>query len=146
LTENNAKVVLTPLLSRFAKKDQLRITFEEICYTHKITDDDVKSYLSLLEDRIEEIEDVINMHIDLVKESIIQIKRDQLWRKIKNANNYDKKNENEEDDMDVIQQPINQLTPENAEKMAVEHSQQSEIVESKLKKDPELHFDTFSYE
>jgi RecB family endonuclease NucS len=71
LNENNAKIVLTPLLSRFAKKDQLRITFEEICYTNKITDDDVKSYLSLLEDRIEDIEDVINMHIDLVKESII---------------------------------------------------------------------------
>jgi hypothetical protein len=58
-------------MSKYAKKDPLRVCFEEICYTNKITDDEVKLYLHLLEDRIEDIENIIDMHIDLVKNSII---------------------------------------------------------------------------
>jgi hypothetical protein len=49
------KVVLTPLISRFAKKDPLRVIFEEICYINKIQDHEVKTYLSLLQERIEDI-------------------------------------------------------------------------------------------
>ena len=58
-------------MSKFAKKDKLRITFEEICYVNKVTEDEVKSYLGSLECRIEEIESVIDSHLLVARESII---------------------------------------------------------------------------
>jgi hypothetical protein len=60
ITEDNYKTIITPVISKYAKKDPLRITFEEICYVNKITDEDVKQYLYYLEQRIDEIEEIID--------------------------------------------------------------------------------------
>jgi tRNA(Ile)-lysidine synthase TilS/MesJ len=64
------------VISKYAKKDHLRVIFEEICYVHRITGDEVKQYLAYLEDRIHDIEEVIDSHIELTKDEIIQYKRE----------------------------------------------------------------------
>ena len=71
INDNTREVVLKPIISKFVKKDKLRICFEEICYTNRITEYEVKTYLRLMEERIDDIEEVIDMHIDLVREEII---------------------------------------------------------------------------
>ena len=75
--------MLVPQISRYAKKHKLRICFEEICYTNKITESEVKNYLRMMEDRVEEIEKVIDDHIELAKESIVNSKRQTLTRNLK---------------------------------------------------------------
>ena len=54
-SEEDAQNVLTPPLNFRIKKQKLRIIFEEICYTTKITFPDVNTYLNMLQKRIDDI-------------------------------------------------------------------------------------------
>ena len=67
---NDAKFVLTPPVNRRVKKQELRIIYEELCYTSKLTYSEVNNYLNMLDGRVHEIENVIDSHFDLIKKSI----------------------------------------------------------------------------
>lgn len=126
ISEETRAQVLTPLVSKYAKKEDLRVIFEELSYVNKVHEIEIKWYLGLLEERIEDIEFAIDSHLDTVKDSIISIKREQLWKRIKSQ-----------------QESQNPRKEENV----VERSKDTiEIIEAKLQKDPNLKFDKLSYE
>ena len=50
--------------------------FEELSYVNKVHEIEIKWYLGLLEERIEDIEFAIDSHLDTVKDAIISIKRE----------------------------------------------------------------------
>jgi hypothetical protein len=76
ISEETRAQVLTPLVSKYAKKEDLRVIFEELSYVNKVHEIEIKWYLGLLEERIEDIEFAIDSHLDTVKDSIISIKRE----------------------------------------------------------------------
>ena len=79
----NMQVILTPVINKKIKKHQLRVIFEELCYTIKVTHDEVINYLTQLDTRIKSIEETIDSHFNLIKDLIVQRKREQIERKIK---------------------------------------------------------------
>lgn len=84
----DAKLVLTPPINRRVKKQELRIIFEELCYTSKLTYSEVNNYLNMLDRRVHDIEKVIDSHFDLIKKTIYQQKADKIER-------YNKKSDSE---------------------------------------------------
>ena len=79
-TPMDQKLVLTAPLNRRVKKNDLRILFEELCYTCKLTYTEVQSYFSMLEGRIKELESAIDHHFELIKNTIYQDKADKITR------------------------------------------------------------------
>ena len=71
------------------KKAELRIIFEEICFVSKVQPEDVIKYLQFLEDRVDEVENVIDHHFDLIRQHLIDSKRDKMvkaYEKMKKNN------------------------------------------------------------
>ena len=66
-SSSDKRVVLTPPINRRVKKHELRIIFEEICFTCKLTFSEVIEYLKILEKRVTDIEEVIDHHFELIK-------------------------------------------------------------------------------
>lgn len=66
-SQRDSKLVLLPPVNRRAKKHELRILFEELCFTSKLNYQDVSSFLKMLDDRVKEIESAIDHHFDLIK-------------------------------------------------------------------------------
>ena len=75
--ESNA---LTQPINNKIKKHEIRIKFEELCYTCKVTNQEVKKYFDMMKQRVREIEDVINKHFELIKGTIRQDKIDKIER------------------------------------------------------------------
>lgn len=147
VTDKTEKIVFTSFISKFAKKDKLRICFEEICYTNKITEQDVKWYLGLLQDRINDIEETIDNHIELVRSELVNLKREQLFRKLKKEQTEkDKKNKSKQQKLELSSAKSQRGDDDNSvDQLAAQYQDQLEIIEEKLKKDPSLKFDEFSF-
>ena len=64
---DDKKMILTPPINRRVKKHELRIVFEELCFTSKLTFSEVDRYITMMEQRITDIEEVIDHHFDLIK-------------------------------------------------------------------------------
>ena len=79
-TAMDQKFVLTAPINRKVKKHDLRVLFEELCYTSKLTYTEVQSYLVMLEGRLKELESAIDHHFDLIKKTIYQDKADRIER------------------------------------------------------------------
>lgn len=75
---SDANLVLTPPISKRAEKHELRIIFEELCYTNKILYDEVFDYLGEINKRVKDVEKVIDHHFELIKPSIYQRKVDKI--------------------------------------------------------------------
>lgn len=82
-SKSDKKIVLTPPINRRVKKHELRIVFEELCFTTKTTFSEVNEYLSMLERRVTDIEYVIDHHFDLIKQTIYQNKADKIEKQNK---------------------------------------------------------------
>lgn len=57
-------------------------TFQEICYTSNVTEEEVQQYDKLLQQRIEDIHKVINSHFELIKHVIQERKKEKKDREI----------------------------------------------------------------
>ena len=55
-SKTEKRQVLTPPINRRVKKHELRIVFEELCFTTKVTYNEVIEYLEKLETRVTDIE------------------------------------------------------------------------------------------
>ena len=89
-TPSDAELILTPPINRRVKKHELRIIFEELCYTSKFHYNDVFSYLDMMKKRISDIENVIDHHLELIKQSVYQSKLDKIERENKKNASMDK--------------------------------------------------------
>lgn len=74
--------VLT-IISKKGKRSDLRIQFEEKCYLTKLTQEEIELYFQLLQQRIDDIEQVIDLHFDTIKKAIFQDKSDKIMRQQK---------------------------------------------------------------
>tara|TARA_B110000285_G_scaffold218796_1_gene268659 strand:- start:476 stop:730 length:255 start_codon:yes stop_codon:yes gene_type:complete len=73
---------LKPHTSKTKKKPKLRVIFEEICYVCNLTFEEVTLYLDMLQQRIKDIEGVINHHFNLIREIIVNKKRKMIKDKL----------------------------------------------------------------
>ena len=80
---SDRKNVLTPPMNRRVKKHELRILFEELCYTSKLTFKEVISYLNMLDERTLNVQEAINNHLELIKPAIYKNKEDRIERQMK---------------------------------------------------------------
>jgi hypothetical protein len=82
IDESTVLKVLKPHTSKTKKKPKLRVIFEEICYVCNLTFEEVTLYLDMLQQRIKDIEGVINHHFDLIREIIVNKKRKMIKDKL----------------------------------------------------------------
>lgn len=90
-SKTDKRQILTPPINRRVKKHELRIVFEELCFTTKLTFNEVNEYLTILEKRVSDIEEVIDHHFNLIKQTIYQNKADKIEKQNKKYD--DEKNE-----------------------------------------------------
>lgn len=83
--EASRDIVLTPKAKK-EKKDELRVIFEEICFVARVKDDEVISYLDFLDERVIKIENVIDHHFELIKQSLIDDKKQQMRKRFEIIN------------------------------------------------------------
>ena len=67
--KDEVKAIMKPMNARVEKHD-VRVHFEELCYTSKLSNEEVKKYIHFLKKRIRDIEGVIDMHFELIKKAI----------------------------------------------------------------------------
>lgn len=82
IDESTILKVLKPHLSKTKKKPKLRVIFEEICYVCNLTFEEVTLYLDMLQQRVTDIEIVIDHHFDLIKDTIVNTKREMIKKKM----------------------------------------------------------------
>ena len=76
-------------------KPDIRIHFEELCYMSKLTNQEVKKYFTFLKTRIQDIEETIDTHFNMIQKAIKQDKVDKLERQMKLKDKEDEEKEKE---------------------------------------------------
>ena len=88
------------------EKEAMRTVFLEICFMSRITAEQVQRYQKFLMKRVKDIEAVVHAHFELIKDTLIQQKKEQFDRDRKK-----KKKEGKEGTLDEqLQQKINEKT------------------------------------
>jgi len=66
-----------------ASTDPMRVVFQELCYLMRVTEQQVLDYQGMLEQRIGDIEEVIDRHFLLIRSTLIQKFRDKFEKERK---------------------------------------------------------------